>query len=142
MPWANAIESFFATLIRRRLQRGVFRSLVDLQAAINRFLNAAHHDDAAHAIRERGSGGQGTKDIDDYDGLSRPACISSRLSTDTSIVSARLGRTATDAEAQQTATGNKQDALRWQAGDVCIKIVGTDEDNDGRRSQRVGVGGY
>jgi hypothetical protein len=32
--WANAVESFFATLTRRRLQRGVFRSLVDLQAAI------------------------------------------------------------------------------------------------------------
>jgi len=36
--WANAIESFFASLTRRRLQRGVFRSLVDLQAAINRYL--------------------------------------------------------------------------------------------------------
>ena len=32
------MESFFATLTRRRLQRGVFRSLVDLQAAINRYL--------------------------------------------------------------------------------------------------------
>ena len=37
--WANAVESFFATLTRRRLQRGVFHSLVDLQAAINRYLN-------------------------------------------------------------------------------------------------------
>jgi transposase len=36
--WANAVEGFFATLTRRRLQRGVFRSLVDLQAAINRHL--------------------------------------------------------------------------------------------------------
>jgi transposase len=36
--WANAVESFFAILTRRRLQRGVFRSLVDLQAAINRYL--------------------------------------------------------------------------------------------------------
>jgi transposase len=36
--WANAVESFFASLTRRRLQRGVFRSLVDLQAAINRYL--------------------------------------------------------------------------------------------------------
>jgi len=36
--WANAVESFFATLTRRRLQRGVFHSLVDLQAAINRYL--------------------------------------------------------------------------------------------------------
>ena len=31
----NAVESFFATLTRRRLRRGVFHSLVDLQAAIN-----------------------------------------------------------------------------------------------------------
>jgi transposase len=36
--WANAVEGFFATPTRRRLQRGVFRSLVDLQAAINRYL--------------------------------------------------------------------------------------------------------
>ena len=36
--WANAVEGFFARLTRRRLQRGVFRSLVDLQAAINRYL--------------------------------------------------------------------------------------------------------
>jgi transposase len=36
--WANAVETFFATLTRRRLQRGAFRSLVDLQAAINRYL--------------------------------------------------------------------------------------------------------
>ena len=35
---ANAVEGFFATLTRRRLQRGVFHSLVDLQAAINRYL--------------------------------------------------------------------------------------------------------
>jgi len=34
----QAVETFFATLTRRRLQRGVFRSLVDLQAAINRYL--------------------------------------------------------------------------------------------------------
>ena len=37
--WANAVETFFASLTRRRLQRGVFRSLVDLQAAINRYLD-------------------------------------------------------------------------------------------------------
>ena len=37
--WANAVENFFATLTRRRLQRGVFHSLVDLQAAINRYLS-------------------------------------------------------------------------------------------------------
>jgi transposase len=37
-PWLNAVEGFFAKLTRRRLKRGIFRSLVDLQAAINRFL--------------------------------------------------------------------------------------------------------
>ena len=36
--WLNAVEGFFAKLTRRRLKRGVFCSLVDLQAAINRFL--------------------------------------------------------------------------------------------------------
>ena len=34
----NAVEGFFAKLTNRRLKRGAFRSLVDLQAAINRFL--------------------------------------------------------------------------------------------------------
>jgi transposase len=41
--WANAVETFFATLTRRRLQRGAFRSLVDLQAAINRYLAEHNH---------------------------------------------------------------------------------------------------
>ena len=36
--WLNAVEGFFATLTKRRLKRGVFRSIADLQAAINRFL--------------------------------------------------------------------------------------------------------
>ena len=36
--WLNAVEGFFATLTKRRLRRGVFRSVADLQAAINRFL--------------------------------------------------------------------------------------------------------
>ena len=33
--WLNAVETFFSRLTRRRLRRGVFRSVVDLQAAIN-----------------------------------------------------------------------------------------------------------
>jgi transposase len=37
--WLNAVEGFFAKLTRRRLKRGVFRSIVELQAAINRFLH-------------------------------------------------------------------------------------------------------
>ncbi len=36
--WLNAVEGFFAKLAKRRLKRGVFHSLVDLQAAINRFV--------------------------------------------------------------------------------------------------------
>ena len=36
--WLNAVETFFSRLTRRQLQRGVFRSIVDLQAAINRFI--------------------------------------------------------------------------------------------------------
>ena len=36
--WLNAVEGFFATLTKRRLKRGVFRSITDLQAAINRYI--------------------------------------------------------------------------------------------------------
>jgi transposase len=36
--WLNAVEGLFAKLTRRRLKRGVFGSLVELQAAIKRFL--------------------------------------------------------------------------------------------------------
>src|SRR5919199_2075231 len=42
--WLNAIEGFFAKLTKRRLKRGVFHSLVDLQAAINRFIDEANAD--------------------------------------------------------------------------------------------------
>jgi len=42
--WLNAVEGFFAKLSRRRLKRGVFRSIVDLQAAINRFLAETNHN--------------------------------------------------------------------------------------------------
>ena len=42
--WLNAVEGFFAKLTKRRLKRGVFHSIVDLQAAINRFL-AEHNND-------------------------------------------------------------------------------------------------
>jgi transposase len=40
--WLNAVEGFFAKLTRRRRKRGVFTSIVDLQAAINRFLREAN----------------------------------------------------------------------------------------------------
>jgi transposase len=41
--WLNAVETFFSAMTRRRLKRGVFHSLVDLQAAIRRYL-AEHND--------------------------------------------------------------------------------------------------
>jgi transposase len=36
--WLNAVEGFFAKLSRRKLQRGVFHSVVALQSAINDFV--------------------------------------------------------------------------------------------------------
>jgi len=36
--WLNAVEGFFAKLTRRRLKRGVFRSVEDLKAVIDRFV--------------------------------------------------------------------------------------------------------
>src|SRR3954468_19338396 len=42
--WLNAVETFFATLTRRTLKRGVFRSVVDLQATINRYVAEANRD--------------------------------------------------------------------------------------------------
>lgn len=41
--WINAVEGFFSALASRRLKRGVFRSVNDLQAAINRYI-AEHND--------------------------------------------------------------------------------------------------
>jgi transposase len=41
--WLNAVENFFATLTKRRLKRGVFCSIVDLQAAISRYLAEHNH---------------------------------------------------------------------------------------------------
>ena len=42
--WLNAVEGFFAKLAKCRLKRGVFCSVVELQAAINRFLAEANLD--------------------------------------------------------------------------------------------------
>jgi transposase len=36
--WLNAVENFFSKMTRQRIRRGVFRSVVDLQAAINAYL--------------------------------------------------------------------------------------------------------
>jgi transposase len=62
--WLNAVEGFFAKLTRRRLKHGIFCSIVELQAAINRFI-AEHNQtprpfvwradpDAIIAARNRG----------------------------------------------------------------------------------------
>jgi transposase len=37
--WLNAVENFFSILTRRRIRRGVFTSVIDLQAAIKRYLD-------------------------------------------------------------------------------------------------------
>jgi len=37
--WLNAVEGFFANLAKKRLKRGVFRSLPELKDAIHRFLD-------------------------------------------------------------------------------------------------------
>jgi transposase len=42
--WLNAVEGIFAKLTRRRLKRGVFCSVVELQTAINRFIAEANDD--------------------------------------------------------------------------------------------------
>jgi len=41
--WLNAVEGFFAKLSKRRLKRGVFRSVHELQIAINRFVAATNN---------------------------------------------------------------------------------------------------
>ena len=41
--WLNAVETFFSALTRRRLKRGTFHSVIDLQAAIHRYI-AEHND--------------------------------------------------------------------------------------------------
>ena len=38
------MESFFSKMTRQRIRRGVFRSIADLQTAINRYLKE-HNDD-------------------------------------------------------------------------------------------------
>ena len=36
--WLNAVENFFSKMTRQHIRRGVFRSIADLQAAINAYL--------------------------------------------------------------------------------------------------------
>ena len=42
--WLNAVETFFSALTRRRLKRGSFHSIVDLQVAITRYIDE-HNDE-------------------------------------------------------------------------------------------------
>ncbi len=42
--WLNAVEGFFAKLTKKRLKRGVFRSLDELKNAIHRFLDDTNAD--------------------------------------------------------------------------------------------------
>lgn len=44
--WLNAVEGFFAKLAKRRLKRGVFNSITNLQTAINRFLHEHNQTEA------------------------------------------------------------------------------------------------
>src|SRR5258705_383711 len=36
--WLNAVDDFFSKMTRQRIRRGIFRSIADLQAAINAYL--------------------------------------------------------------------------------------------------------
>ena len=47
--WMNAVEGFFSALTRRRLKRGVFHSVVDLQDAIDRYIG--EHNRRPQALR-------------------------------------------------------------------------------------------
>jgi hypothetical protein len=47
----NAVEGFFANLTRRRLRRGVFKGVVDLQGAIYRFVTDHNPAKAIHPDR-------------------------------------------------------------------------------------------
>jgi transposase len=38
--WLNAVEGFFSTITRRKIRRGVFKSVADLEDAIKRYIRA------------------------------------------------------------------------------------------------------
>jgi len=42
--WLNAVENFFSKITRQRIRRGVFRSVVELQSAIKRYLQEYNAD--------------------------------------------------------------------------------------------------
>src|SRR4051795_8440500 len=42
--WINAVEGFFSAITRRRIRRGVFTSVADLQDAIRRYIRLHNRD--------------------------------------------------------------------------------------------------
>lgn len=44
VSWVNAVDGLFAKLTKHRLKCGVFGSVVELQAAINRFIAETNND--------------------------------------------------------------------------------------------------
>lgn len=42
--WLNAVENFFSKITRQRIRRGVFRSIIELQSAIKRYLEEYNDD--------------------------------------------------------------------------------------------------
>ncbi len=38
--WLNAVEEFLSTITRRKIRRGVFKSVAELQDAIRRYIQA------------------------------------------------------------------------------------------------------
>ncbi|MGH8142496.1 MAG: IS630 family transposase [Steroidobacteraceae bacterium] len=42
--WLNAVENFFSKITKQRIRRGVFRSIVELQSAIKRYLEEYNAD--------------------------------------------------------------------------------------------------
>jgi len=51
--WINAVEGFFSALSRRRLKRGAFRSIADLQAAIKRCIDRRTTRHPGYAASQR-----------------------------------------------------------------------------------------
>jgi transposase len=67
--WLNAVETFFSALTRRRLRRSVFGSIVELQAAIHRYI-AEHNDSPAPFVWTKDS----DQIIDKLNRLGASAC--------------------------------------------------------------------
>ncbi len=42
--WLNAVEGFFSKITRQAIRRGVFRSVDDLIATIDRYIQSANQD--------------------------------------------------------------------------------------------------